>query len=41
MELIHSQQNIREILATDTPLIDVRAPIEFNQGSMPAAYNLH
>lgn len=40
MELIHSQQNIREILATDTPLIDVRAPIEFNQGSMPAAYNL-
>lgn len=40
MELTRSQQNIRQILATDTPLIDVRAPIEFTQGSMPAAYNL-
>ncbi len=40
MELIPTPQNIRHILATDTPLIDVRAPIEFGQGSMPAAYNL-
>lgn len=40
MELVPSPQNIRNILATDTPLIDVRAPIEFNQGSMPTAYNL-
>jgi tRNA 2-selenouridine synthase len=27
----------RAILASDTPLIDVRAPIEFAQGAMPAA----
>ena len=30
----------RAILAADTPLIDVRAPIEFTQGAMPAALNL-
>jgi tRNA 2-selenouridine synthase len=30
----------RAILASDTPLIDVRAPIEFAQGTMPAAINL-
>ncbi|MDU3896624.1 tRNA 2-selenouridine(34) synthase MnmH, partial [Enterobacter hormaechei] len=30
----------RAILASDTPLIDVRAPIEFVQGAMPAALNL-
>ena len=30
----------RAILASDTPLIDVRAPIEFAQGAMPAAVNL-
>ena len=30
----------RAILASDTPLIDVRAPIEFAQGAMPAAINL-
>ena len=30
----------RAILASDTPLIDVRAPIEFAQGAMPAAFNL-
>ncbi len=29
----------RAILASDTPLIDVRAPIEFAQGAMPAALN--
>ena len=28
------------ILANDTPLIDVRAPVEFTQGAMPAALNL-
>ncbi len=30
----------RAILAADTPLIDVRAPVEFTQGAMPAAINL-
>lgn len=30
----------RAILAADTPLIDVRAPVEFAQGAMPAAINL-
>jgi tRNA 2-selenouridine synthase len=30
----------RAILASDTPLIDVRAPIEFSQSAMPAAINL-
>ncbi len=30
----------RAILASDTPLIDVRAPIEFVRGAMPAALNL-
>lgn len=30
----------RAILAADTPLLDVRAPIEFTQGAMPAALNL-
>jgi tRNA 2-selenouridine synthase len=33
-------QNIRQILASDTPLIDVRAPIEFRQSAMPASVNL-
>jgi tRNA 2-selenouridine synthase len=27
----------RAILAADTPMIDVRAPIEFSQSAMPAA----
>ncbi|MEQ4921896.1 tRNA 2-selenouridine(34) synthase MnmH [Proteus hauseri] len=40
MELASSAQNIRKILATKTPIIDVRAPVEFNQGSMPEAINL-
>jgi hypothetical protein len=31
----------RAILASDTPLIDVRAPIEFAQGAMPAAIPPH
>lgn len=30
----------RAILAADTPLIDVRAPVEFLQGAMPGAINL-
>ena len=30
----------RAILASDTPLIDVRAPAEFSQSAMPAAINL-
>lgn len=30
----------RAILAADTPIIDVRAPVEFQQGAMPGAINL-
>lgn len=30
----------RAILSADIPLIDVRAPVEFNQGAMPTAVNL-
>ncbi len=30
----------RAILASDTPLIDVRAPVEFSQSAMPAAISL-
>jgi len=30
----------REVLLSDTPLIDTRAPVEFNKGSFPAAVNL-
>lgn len=40
MESAFSAQNIRHILANNTPIIDVRAPIEFNQGSIPNAINL-
>ena len=32
--------NYAELLLADTPLLDVRAPIEFAQGSFPAAVNL-
>ncbi len=35
-----SAQNIRQLLANEIPIIDVRAPIEFNQGAMPNAINL-
>ncbi|MDV6345609.1 tRNA 2-selenouridine(34) synthase MnmH [Nitrosomonas sp. Is37] len=40
-----SNQNIRidelkELLVTETPLIDVRAPVEFLQGSLPGAINI-
>ncbi len=40
MESTLSVQNIRQLLANETPTIDVRAPIEFNQGAMPNAINL-
>jgi tRNA 2-selenouridine synthase len=30
----------RAILTAGTPIIDVRAPVEFQQGSLPAAFNL-
>ena len=40
MELTPSSKNIRQLLATDSTLIDVRAPIEFQQGSMPSAINI-
>ncbi len=40
MESTLSAQNIRRLLAKETPIIDVRAPIEFNQGAMPNAINL-
>ncbi len=40
MESTLSAQNIRRLLANETPIIDVRAPIEFNQGEMPNAINL-
>ena len=29
-----------ELVARNTPLIDVRAPVEFAQGSLPGAVNL-
>lgn len=40
-----SNQNIRidelkELFVTETPLIDVRAPVEFLQGSLPGAINI-
>ena len=40
MELAPSSRTIRTLLASDTPLIDVRAPVEFCQGAMPASHNL-
>ena len=40
MESTLTAQNIRQLLANETPIIDVRAPIEFNQGAMPNAINL-
>ncbi|EGZ3993379.1 tRNA 2-selenouridine(34) synthase MnmH [Salmonella enterica subsp. enterica serovar Wichita] len=33
-------QDYRALLLADTPLIDVRAPVEFQQGAMPGAINL-
>ena len=40
MQERHTEQNYRALLIADTPIIDVRAPIEFEQGAMPAAINL-
>ncbi len=34
------QSPLRALLTADTPLIDVRAPVEFQQGAMPGARNL-
>jgi len=30
----------RQLLLSDTPMIDVRAPVEFAGGSLPSAVNL-
>ena len=32
--------DFRELFRRDTPLIDVRAPVEFNEGHFPASVNL-
>jgi tRNA 2-selenouridine synthase len=37
---IESDQQLERLLNSDIPFIDVRAPIEFNQGSIPGAVNL-
>jgi len=34
-----SKEILREIFTTDTPLLDVRAPVEFAKGSFPTAVN--
>lgn len=33
-------QNFRELFLNDTPLIDVRAPVEFHKGAFPTSSNL-
>ena len=35
-----SVDSFRDLVVSDTPLIDVRAPIEFESGALPAAINL-
>ncbi len=40
MQERHTEQDYRALLIADTPIIDVRAPVEFEQGAMPAAINL-
>ena len=40
MQERHTEQDYRALLIADTPIIDVRAPIEFEHGAMPAAINL-
>ncbi|AIR63345.1 tRNA 2-selenouridine synthase [Cedecea neteri] len=40
MEKRPNTQDYDRLLLNDIPLIDVRAPVEFAQGSMPAAHNL-
>ena len=37
---MNNATDARALLAAGTPLIDVRAPIEFTQGAMPAGINL-
>ncbi len=32
--------NYRELFLNDTPMIDLRAPIEFSQGAFPSAVSL-
>jgi tRNA 2-selenouridine synthase len=40
MPEVISAEAFREILLNNTPLIDARAPVEFNKGSLPSATNL-
>ncbi len=40
MQDTQTVQDYRAILLAGTPLIDVRAPVEFQQGAMPGAINL-
>ncbi len=37
---ISTDNDIKKLLINDTPLIDVRAPIEFATGAFPSAVNL-
>ena len=37
---IATDKDIQQLLINQTPLIDVRAPVEFHRGSFPAAFNL-
>ncbi|MGI9251701.1 MAG: tRNA 2-selenouridine(34) synthase MnmH [Pseudohongiellaceae bacterium] len=40
MEEISTEQNIIKLLLSKTPLLDVRAPIEFARGALPGATNI-
>lgn len=40
MQDTQTAQDYRAILLAGTPIIDVRAPVEFQQGAMPGAINL-
>ena len=40
MQDTQTAQDYRAILLAGTPIIDVRAPVEFQQGAMPGAVNL-
>lgn len=37
---MHSLRNYQTLFVSDTPMIDVRAPIEYAQGAFPNAHNL-
>ena len=39
MMLLKEIDHFSEILKSNTPLLDVRAPIEYEEGSFPHAYN--